>query len=939
MAQPQQFADRAYRRRRYRLLLALPLMLAVGGAWRAAAGAFDDPSAAGPAQSAATEPTSPSMDRLDDYIAALGADGFTAREAATRSIIALGPQAVDLLRSRLPEEHDPEVVYRIRFILENITPPDRAVLILRAPPETTLAAGEVITHANGQRVRQLGDIPPTTDRRLAVYRVTGLTGPRDVGPLRLSADDVRLVNYRAPRGETLARVVQLYAAGFVEQAYDLLKSVGEIPDDEFDRLLFAMIAHTAGDGAQAESLLSDTGGDALGEPWSKPSSMDQRGPCKAPFHLEWVDLSRTERRQTANDPDLRVQRVLAVANRFADALVADAGYWWNDFRLSIKGRVTTAGNMLAVVAWMFHEMGLESECTRLIGPRSMFLAGDRWLRVQTDAWLPLLAGRPAAAVETIFTDAQSVLQHETDPNRPYRNPRVAAMAALFLYLQPNDARVSQMFDTVLKSDSPAVADYVRWMLYSVNHVNDDTVRGDLVKFIASTRLESRCDIQLSAAVLEYVQEKPSEEIFELTRRRCEKTGVAGARTAAIIACLSALSQDKLDDAAAALAGAADVCGAGVLADTIDFRRSHASTGGEDARRALLATRVAETEWLVVTPERKLVRFEEPSGRVTPQSAPLSSTTGWFPGPANWPWIGRNEKSHRVWIYDRRRVLEIGRENGLRLNIDDQDVRDFDELLSPLFDDVAGAVAAHAALSPPRNPAAEEGEFLRAEIQAYPELVADPDLPEISEFRELAEDPRIVHVALRGGPQFLIRRDAGAGRKIWSSLWVRDQLKLANPPRFFPQAVRVGPARESSTPPASPALAPTASTIFLMSSDGLFRLDTAADVISRIKIPGDFPYPELIPESTPYERRDPRFVYCARLPRDTGRVIRVTVADNSAVELEMVNEALPPNYYRLMPRSAVRNLLNNRFAFERLPDIETFITDAAAVARASKDRSD
>src|SRR5439155_5853126 len=102
-------------------------------------------------------------------------------------------------------------------------------------------------------------------------------------------------------------------------------------------------------------------------------------------------------------------------------------------------------------------------------------------------------------------------------------------------------------------------------------------------------------------------------------------------------------------------------------------------------------------------------------------------------------------------------------------------------------------------------------------------------------------------------------------KAWSSQWIALQLGLPTPPIFFAQALW---PEEGDAPVA-----------ILMTDQGLMRFDVAHETVTRIAItlPGEEPYPRLIPESTPYERHDPRFVYCARLPEDGGGVYRLIVA--------------------------------------------------------------
>ncbi len=61
------------------------------------------------------------------------------------------------------------------------------------------------------------------------------------------------------------------------------------------------------------------------------------------------------------------------------------------------------------------------------------------------------------------------------------------------------------------------------------------------------------------------------------------------------------------------------------------------------------------QWLVLARDRRLLRFDAEQSLLTPLEKP---TPSWFPGPLNWPWIGREESTGRVWVYGRGRVLEL-----------------------------------------------------------------------------------------------------------------------------------------------------------------------------------------------------------------------------------------------------------------------------------------
>jgi hypothetical protein len=70
-------------------------------------------------------------------------------------------------------------------------------------------------------------------------------------------------------------------------------------------------------------------------------------------------------------------------------------------------------------------------------------------------------------------------------------------------------------------------------------------------------------------------------------------------------------------------------------------------------------------------------------------------------------------------------------------------------------------------------------------------------------------------------------------------------------------------------------------VMLLSDQGLIRFDVAAEKFARIDLPGDAPHAAVIPEWAPYDRRDPRFVYCARLPEEGGAVFRYHTADGES----------------------------------------------------------
>ncbi|MCH7870742.1 MAG: hypothetical protein IID33_03490 [Planctomycetes bacterium] len=117
----------------------------------------------------------------------------------------------------------------------------------------------------------------------------------------------------------------------------------------------------------------------------------------------------------------------------------------------------------------------------------------------------------------------------------------------------------------------------------------------------------------------------------------------------------------------------------------------------------------------------------------------------------------------------------------------------------------------------------------------------------------------------------------------------------------------------------------------------FRFDLAGEKTSRIALPGDDAYPNVVPESTPYVRRDPRWVYCARMPtvsgaaKETdGRVYRILLSDNTVEKVDMINEGLPAAYYDVRSRADIRGEIDARLRAAKIPPLQELI---AGVRRA------
>jgi hypothetical protein len=881
--------------------------------------------AAGPVPDGMQPPEPPGAGPADQVTALLdqlGSADFRLREAATHSLLILGESVAPLLRARLAEEADPEVRIRLSFVLDSSAPPVAAALVVRPDPGSGLRAGDVITHVNHRRVNGSAELyARVQDARGA--STLHVLGRGAIGPIASRALPIAC-DYRAPHGEVLARVLRLYDAGYAEQAYETLSALDlPLPADELSPFFHAVLAYTAGDAATAFRLLAEhpeaRQSISLARAWTSPSWLDVSGPQKAPFHLErllWTAAESAAPDDSA-ERDVPVHRVLIPAGRFVDVLGQVAASWWEQHRPVLGAHTEVdreAGNMLAVSAWMLSELDLVSECLRLIEPRSAILRRasqgvNKWLRVRTDAWLPFAHGAPEAALDALYQDARGILRPPGPPTDIARiqRPEVAAAVAFFLYQFPTDERLAELFALVNQPGHPALEDYAYWMLFALRAENSAIVHEHLLALLPSATDEQVGRLAFSVALLEYASRRPDERIFEQMHARLTEAvrGPEWARPAAIVAALRQLAAGRGADATRALATAGGEPGADVLRTTADFLTSAPAARRLPALQTPLLAVPMGTEggrWLVLTRDQRLLQFDAGADRVTPIDGP---TPNWFPGPLNWPWLGRDPSSGRVWVYTLRRVVEIPQDtaSGPALNIAPDQIGPFDVYASPVFGTLAAAVRDQP------TPVGETAELWREDLQYGQEYFADPDLPEVALVQTVPGDERVIHVALRGGPQLLLDRTDG---RVWTSAGMAQELELPAPPMFLPVGVRDQP-----TP-----------IVFLLSNVGLLRLDVAAGRLGRVPLPGDEPYPRLIPESCPYERRDPRWMYCARLPAEGGQVYHVRVADNAVEELALVNEAIQRDYYALQTRDELRRQVHAALTERGLPGLREFVVDAA-----------
>lgn len=890
---------------------------------------------------ASEAPPVPTTQRtLEEWVRLLGADSYQQREEAMRALLAMEPGIAAQLQKLHDADDDPERRYRLRYILDNIIPPEQAILVLRAGPDSPLMPGDLITQINARRVRTATDLlrarAETGDEMM--MRISGPNGPREFHRVRVDDRDV-FANYRAPRGEIIVRAVRLFASGFAEQAHELLERLGDTaPEEELPPVLRARIAYVAGDARTAMRLLEERA--SVVRPggrnqWQDPSPLDLCAPGRAPFRLEWELWSRTTPSGGSNsdDPDLRVQRVLSAARRYIEALAADARYWKDLYRdaLSNDNQARMGGNMLAVCSWMLSDLDLASESMRLIEPRSKILRTTsnlrKWLRVRTEAWLAFLDDRPKEAIDLLHDDALDVLQRPfaDASDQVLRNPRVAGWIAFFLYQSPDDPRIGDMLALVARPQHPGLPTYARAMLFAHTPANHELIRQQFRAVVSALPQSHAAWGRLSAAVLEYAHKTPDVKwLEENTAALVESTG-AGEKTAsaAILNALELLARNQPADAVTALAEFMDDPVAATLHHTAEFHANPpAGIVNQPGLRAVIAAVPAgdpgRGDWIVITRDGRLMRVG--GGRAEPIEKPSPT---WLPGAVNFPWLGRDEGSGRVWCYDRRRVIELtpGVASPLRMNIRSEDILPFHRLIGPMFDAFARAVVVGATLDPLTPDGArydslsnETGEYLRNDIRANAEFVGDPDLPELGVLSEVGSGSGFWHVALRGGANFLIQGRNGVFARSWSSVWMRDQLGTPLPPVFFPLAPD----------------GPDAVTVYLASDQGLLRLDTEKNAVSRVALPCDPPHPPLVPEQMPYERTDRRWLYVARTPRDGGQVFRVALETGRAEALDVRNEALPESYYAVQSRAVIRAEVGRAMREATGMDTLPFILDVANV---------
>ncbi len=870
------------------------------------------------------------------WVEQLGAADYAARQSASRELLAIGPAAAAQLERAAAETSDPEIRRRLAEILENMQPPQFAALVCRAAAESGLVCGDVITHVAGRRILNVADLRQRLRSEVspvgAVLRVRRAGGPVDVGPLGVELLD-EVVDYAIPHGPVIAHALGDYAAGHAERAYARLAPLASsVPEAELPGRVLARIAYVAGDAAAAQTALqryTDPGelGDCATGDWLTPSVLDLALPGPAPFDLEWrlCELGTPPAFQRSSDPDLRVQRVLIPARRYREALLAAASIWWGNFRgrtdFEEESERSAAGNQLAVVAWMLHELGLRSESTRLIEPRSVLLrrspvGARKWVRVDTDAWLDFFAGRAAEAADGFYDDAMDVLLHPAKPLDPsvlVRNPQVAARVSFFLYFS-NDRRSTETTAALLEPAHPYLAEYLRWMLHAVHEKNAELVRADLLRALPHLPESLAPEFAAAAARLEYLRPEADPAVWTALRERARSDPARSAHVQSLAALRSA-NWAEAEQALAALP--ADEPGAAALAATMRLRRSLPADAPEALRDARLAVPLFADDraWLILAPDLRIHRYT-PGSDLQALAPPGED---WRPQPLTWPWISSATRDGRALLYAPRRVVQLSADGStdVAVNLAADEIPAFERLAAPFWDELR---AAAAELPSPRG---FDGEFLPTEVQANSQYTNDPRSPEIALIETLSDDARLVHVALRGPAHLLIDRNSG---RTFSSGFIAQQLQLGAALTLQPRAL---PALSADAPPV----------LLLLTDKGLIRADLAAGDFSRLPVPGDEPFPALTTEATPYERRDPRYVYFARMPSESAAeaqgapVFRLGTDTGAIQPLDLVNWSLPEPHYRLRRRGELRLLLSRQLLDRGLVELQEFVADAARVVAA------
>jgi hypothetical protein len=891
------------------------------------------------AQSAESEPT-PATDtdttaatnELSTLIEQLGDDDYRQREAATSALLGRGAAIRADLQAALAQSEDPEILRRLHYVIEHVTPPRSGLIVLNIPADEMLTAGDIITHINDRRIPDDGDLslianPDEQDLTVQLWTPAGPETTR----LKYLANLRAAVIYEPKTGAILAEIIRDFANGYPERARQKLLNTpmlnwSQQPSDRFRALLdYTVGIHNpsierwADTPQEAAALVSPTRQFNIfttSTIWDRPAPIDLSIPHKAPFQLEWDLWNLAGKRMIVNpqDPDLRVQRVLVPAHRHIDALVRCAGIWWSQYRSNLPNETsnrTQAGNMLAVVSWMAYELDLLSECSQLIEPRSRYLRVssrdiNKWLRVHTDAWLPYLQGDPQAALDMFYEDALRILEHPLQPNDPAvltQNPAVAGRLAFFLYQFPGDERLRPTLETVNHPHQSARVDYVWWMCHALRAGNFDVIREHLAALAPNLPGKIVPRYARGMALLEYIADNPTPAAFANASELIAQHAEPDSRAALLaeVQTLNHLTAGEIDRAAETVQQAASTPGGAVLRETVTFRQwlATAPLNTLSDRAPLIAVPADPNRdtWIVMTSARQLMRYT----RSTDQLIPITDNSAdWFPGVLNWPWLGFELESGRVWAYARNSLHEINAASeAVQASLPPNQIAEFDRAVRPVFSKFAQALSAGRPLNP------RDGQYLATDVKIPAAPISLPTRPDVSELISLPGDARIVHLATRNGVHLLINT-------VRQRAWHQQDLGQAIDVEGFRWIMPVA-ARESESPLA-----------YLLTDHGLMELDMETGQIRRRELPDLAADTPVVAEHLPYTRREPRYLYFAAAPEAGSAMYRLDRESDTIEKLETQHFGQRRSFTRQRSRSWIRAEIDRRLAEEGIPSLIDFI---------------
>lgn len=885
-----------------------------------------------PAEADAATSTHTAVEDFGALIEQLGDEDYRLREAATSALLGRGAAIRTDLQAALKQCGDPEVRRRLHYIIEHVTPPRSGMIVLNVPSDELLTAGDIITHINDRRIPDDGDLSliANPDEQDLVVQLWTPAGPEQTR-LKFLSNLRAAVKYEPKTGAILSEIIRDFANGYPERARQKLINSpiltwSQQPSDRFRALLdFTVGIHNSAIERWADTPQKAA---ALVRPtrqfnvfttstiWDSPAPIDLSIPHSAPFQLQWDLWSRAGQQPSVNssDPDLRVQRVLVPANRHIDALVRCAGIWWSQYRHNLPSEPsirTQAGNMLAVVSWMAYELDLLSECSHLIEPRSRYLRLssrdiNKWLRVHTDAWLPYLQADSQGALDMFYEDALRILEHPLQPNDPAvltQNPTVAGRLAYFLYQFPGDARLRPTLEAVNHPHQSARVDYAWWMCHALRAGNFNVIREHLAALAPNLPSEVVPRYARGMALLEYIADNPTPAAFanaaELIAQHAEPESRAA--LLAEVQTLSHLTAGEIERATETMEQAAKSPGGAILRETVAFRRwlATAPLNTLSDRPPLIAVPADPNfdNWVVMTSSRQLMRYDGNTDQLTPIT---DNSSDWFPGVLNWPWLGFEPESGRVWAYTRNSLHEINAaSNAIQASLPPDQFVEFDQAIRPVFSAFAHALAAGRPLE------ARDGQYLSSDINIPDAPVSLPSRPDVCELIHLPGDERIVHLATRNGVHLLINT---VSKHAWQQQDFAQAIGVDGFQWIMPLA-----ARDSESPIA-----------YLLTDHGLIELNLDSGQIKHRELPDLAADTPVVAEHLPYTRREPRYIYFATAPEAGAAMYRLDRESDTIAKLETQHFGQQRSFYRQRSRSWIRDEIDRRLAAEGIPSLIEFI---------------